>query len=333
MYFDEVLEIAKKFKCDHIDDNFLINSQIFKINEVLQGDSEEERIAKITKKHVIEMYEQVYKKPISKFDTSTIPLSPLVNEKFKYFNNRPPYNNVSFCIGSHVYWVIYENYDNAKNNERSARFTLIPFDIICPKLNINFPVAFNNKLKNMNANSDIKIGSATSQYQELFPLHIERIDFYEINGEINLAESYIKKFNGDSCLHFGELEIVKNQMINDVLKFINLLNCSNIEYIKSDPYSFNKQKSRRKKGKLPLLSYKTLVINSNKFIKITGNKKEPIYSNRIHLCRGHFKNFTTKLLFGKYSGLYWWQPSVRGNNKEGVVMKRYECKGECILRK
>jgi len=31
-------------------------------------------------------------------------------------------------------------------------------------------------------------------------------------------------------------------------------------------------------------------------------------------------------LFGKLTGLYWWQPHVRGQNKEGIVMKDYAIK-------
>jgi hypothetical protein len=46
--------------------------------------------------------------------------------------------------------------------------------------------------------------------------------------------------------------------------------------------------------------------------------------NRVHLCHGHFKNYTEgNPLFGKYTGRYWWQPFVRGNKKKGVVMKDY----------
>lgn len=106
---------------------------------------------------------------------------------------------------------------------------------------------------------------------------------------------------------------------------LKLLNCRNIVTENNiPPQALNKK--RIKKGKQPLFTFKTLVV------KPTGKKQKSIpkhlWENRIHLCRGHFKTYTEKApLFGKYVGRYWWQPSVRGRNKKGVVMKDYEVTG------
>ncbi len=71
----------------------------------------------------------------------------------------------------------------------------------------------------------------------------------------------------------------------------------------------------------------TLKIDLGKRINNSGSKGDGSYTNRIHLCRGHFKRYTKdKPLFGKYVGLWWWQPSVRGRNKEGIIYKDYELK-------
>lgn len=103
-----------------------------------------------------------------------------------------------------------------------------------------------------------------------------------------------------------------------------LLNCKNV--VTEDnlpPEKLNKK--RRKRGKPELFTYKTLKLvlpserqKVNEYLS-TGRKI------KIHLCRGHFKNYTKDApLFGKYTGLYWWQPHVRGDKKEGVVVKDYE---------
>jgi len=105
--------------------------------------------------------------------------------------------------------------------------------------------------------------------------------------------------------------------------FLKLLSCKNIATTKNPaPEALNK--ARRKKGKTELYTYHTL-----KLVPF-GNKQksaqygEPESHYRIHLCRGHFKRYTEdKPLFGKYTGLYWWQPMVRGKDKSGVVMKDY----------
>lgn len=117
----------------------------------------------------------------------------------------------------------------------------------------------------------------------------------------------------------GELSILQNLII--------LLNCKNITTEDHKP-NVALNKSRRKKGKQELFTYKTLklVLPSNK--KNADSSSQPTGEhNRIHFCRGHFKEYTEDHpLFGKYTGIYWWQPHVRGQNKEGVVIKDYEVK-------
>lgn len=112
-----------------------------------------------------------------------------------------------------------------------------------------------------------------------------------------------------------------------VKAFLNCLSCRNITTIDHEPPS-KLNKSRIKKGKQPLFTYKTLVI------KPTSKRQhaleaQGLWENRIHLCRGHFKEYTEdKPLFGKLTGRYWWQPSVRGRKEKGVVLKDYEMRPE-----
>jgi hypothetical protein len=121
------------------------------------------------------------------------------------------------------------------------------------------------------------------------------------------------------------------QTLRDVAKtmcaFCSFLSCKNITTIDNPPPE-KLNKKRAKKGKCPLFTYKTLVI------KPTGKKQasqeaQGLWENRVHLCRGHFKTYTEENpLFGKLTGRYWWQPSVRGNKKKGVVMKVYKFQTE-----
>jgi hypothetical protein len=108
---------------------------------------------------------------------------------------------------------------------------------------------------------------------------------------------------------------------------VRLLNCKNIqtEKIKA-PEALNKK--RRKNGKQEIFDYHVLnvVVPSNNK-RGYQEKSIPLSHNRVHLCRGHFKEYTTEHpLFGKYTGLWWWQPSVRGQNKDGIVIKDYSIK-------
>ena len=112
-------------------------------------------------------------------------------------------------------------------------------------------------------------------------------------------------------------------MLNLTLK---LLNCKNIqtETIKA-PEALNKK--RRRNGKQEIFDYHVLNV------VVPGKKRgyspetEPLSHNRVHLCRGHFKEYTSEHpLFGHLTGLYWWQPHVRGQNKSGIVVKDYNVK-------
>ena len=109
--------------------------------------------------------------------------------------------------------------------------------------------------------------------------------------------------------------------------FLELLTCKNIisETVHVDEIL---NKRRVKKGKLPLYDYKVLNLllpgirtDSNKSYSRGLDIKQ-----RVHLCRGHFKEYTDKRpLFGKYVGRYWWQPIVRGKG-DGMIAKEYQIK-------
>jgi len=103
-----------------------------------------------------------------------------------------------------------------------------------------------------------------------------------------------------------------------------LLNCKNIVTESHTP-EIPLNKARRKRGKQELFTYKTLRV------KLPPNKRKEGFDNsldnhnRVHLCRGHFKEYTVDApLFGKIIGLWWWQPQVRGQNRKGIILKDYK---------
>lgn len=110
--------------------------------------------------------------------------------------------------------------------------------------------------------------------------------------------------------------------IVSALSFI--LRCKNVctETI-APPEKVNKK--RLLNSKTPLYSYKVLRVLVPKNIKKTNNNiSENGTTMRMHLCRGHFKEYTNEnKLFGKHTGLYWWQPTLRGNKDVGSIEKEY----------
>ena len=112
-----------------------------------------------------------------------------------------------------------------------------------------------------------------------------------------------------------------------VIASVIILNCKNIIYKKVHPDKALNTK-RIKNKKLPLFEYHSLKFQPLEEIIYGQNRqygKKKLASKRVHLCRGHFKTYTEeKPLMGKHTGLYWWEPHVRGDKKAGLVLKDYE---------
>ena len=106
-------------------------------------------------------------------------------------------------------------------------------------------------------------------------------------------------------------------------KFLSFLSCKNIKIVDIEPPE-KLQMERARMDKPPLVSYKILELNDISKSKTRVLGKTGLWSNRIHLCRGHVREYTKEHpLFGKYSGRFWVAPHVRGNKELGAVKKDY----------
>jgi len=134
--------------------------------------------------------------------------------------------------------------------------------------------------------------------------------FTEIDGPID--------FDVDSMIEEG----VNRMFIPNMC--LMLLNCKNIS-TEDQPAPARLNKKRAKTGKQPLFSYKILNISlPSKKRGASGSTVGMSDPKRLHLCRGHFKTYTEENpLFGQHVGRYFWQPTIRGDKKAGLVMKDY----------
>jgi len=108
-----------------------------------------------------------------------------------------------------------------------------------------------------------------------------------------------------------------------------MLNCHNIDTVEHKaPEPF--QRSRTRKGKLPLVTYRTIQVNAEKTPRAIGAVQLPAVDAEgkpLHQKRGHVKDYRKgKGLFGKYKGLWYWGPTLAGDAAEGVVIADYEVK-------
>lgn len=117
-------------------------------------------------------------------------------------------------------------------------------------------------------------------------------------------------------------------MIHPQLLALSFMHCKNVKKEEVDP---NKELPRRvlkyweKKGKPKLKKYYTLNIEPMKQVLRKEGKIEKYGAKQaLHICRGHFKDYSQgKGLFGKYRGLYWWEDCVKGDKRQGEIIKDY----------
>lgn len=110
----------------------------------------------------------------------------------------------------------------------------------------------------------------------------------------------------------------------DILyQFLSFLSCKNIEIEEIEP-SPKLQRRRAKKKKKPFVTYHILKLKTLTKKYSANGDDGGVWSNRIHLCRGHMREYTDdRPLFGKLVGRYWIPPHARGNRKMGIVQKDY----------
>lgn len=131
--------------------------------------------------------------------------------------------------------------------------------------------------------------------------------------------------------HMEFMHVVNEQfhplILTPILLTISFMHCKNVSMQREVPPIPLSKKYARKEGRA-LVSYRTLNIEPmKKVLRTEGNSEKTGLKQALHICRGHFKDFSKgKGLFGKYKGLYWWDSAVRGSVSEGIVDKDYAVK-------
>lgn len=128
------------------------------------------------------------------------------------------------------------------------------------------------------------------------------------------------------CLPFNAsiTEAVSSQFFFVPFLTLSFLHCKNIQCVEvRPPEKLNKARVRR--GKQPLVSHYTLEITPmREILRVEGQSQSLGLQRALHLCRGHFADYTHgKGLFGKYHGQFWIPQHQRGSAKQGIVNKDY----------
>jgi len=110
-----------------------------------------------------------------------------------------------------------------------------------------------------------------------------------------------------------------------VIFAIAFTHCKNVDVDKIE-ISKKLQNSRIKRGKQPFFRFNTIIIDPMRnIIKTEGGAEMVGFKRALHICRGHFATYTDEHpLFGRVTGTFWKSMHLRGNKKEGVVIKDYK---------
>lgn len=120
--------------------------------------------------------------------------------------------------------------------------------------------------------------------------------------------------------------------VNDFMNYtpfamtaIALLHCKNVFSDIEKPSRQQRRHYERKHG-FPPTDYHILKIRPRpERVQQSATEQAAVGLNREHIARGHFKTFTDEApLFGKWTGMYYWESQVRGNPKRGKLDKSYQ---------
>lgn len=110
----------------------------------------------------------------------------------------------------------------------------------------------------------------------------------------------------------------------------SLLHCKNVTAIDAVPTAKERYRmdGYERTAKQPAAKWKVLTIEPMvRTLRTQGAIERNGLSKALHICRGHFKDFSQgKGLFGKNKGLYWWDQHMRGDEDAGIVIKDYNIK-------
>lgn len=121
-----------------------------------------------------------------------------------------------------------------------------------------------------------------------------------------------------------ELGNCLSSIVKSILLAFSFANCRNVRRVceEVDP---KLRKARERRGKPAVLRTYTLRIDPmREILDREGQRKEKGLAHALHICRGHFKNYDERPLFGRVKGRFWWPSHVRGDIKQGAVVKDYE---------
>ena len=145
----------------------------------------------------------------------------------------------------------------------------------------------------------------------------ERAVYFQLGGdevlEQRMAPDHVEFYRGPV-----------QELLYAALLAVSFCHCKNVDQAEVQPGEKLSRSFQRRHGR-PLTRYWVLDIEPMKRVLARdGQADQRGLGHALHICRGHFKTFTTDApLFGTVTGTHWWADQVRGSTDLGVIDKDY----------
>ena len=147
----------------------------------------------------------------------------------------------------------------------------------------------------------------------------ERLEI-DSNGDAFLFKSFEFDFDPKDEEMMKSFAVCEFLVIFPCFLAISFAHCKNVGLEAHEP---KPSRAQRRRGDTPPVRYHTLTIGPiTETLKLEGQVDVVGLKRALHICRGHFADYTEgRGLFGKYHGTFWMPMHARGNAERGEVRK------------
>lgn len=115
-------------------------------------------------------------------------------------------------------------------------------------------------------------------------------------------------------------------LLHPMLLALSMMHCRNVTLVEGTIPRHERRRAEKEKVRAPLRFSTVNIAPMTRILRDEGKSGSHGLQKAMHICRGHFKHFDEKPLFGRVTGTFWWGSMVRGTSSRGKVVHDYEVK-------
>ena len=136
-------------------------------------------------------------------------------------------------------------------------------------------------------------------------------------GDANFDRQLVPAF-------YADLVQVLQELLYAALLAISFTHVKNVDVVEVDPDPRLSRAFQKRHGRRLKVQYVLDIGVMKGYLERDGQASRYGLAKAMHVCRGHFKTYTSERpLFGSVTGTYWWPAMVRGSSSVGVIEKDY----------